>query len=219
LARISVAICTLGKIRIEHELGLLAQTWPLGHQREITVLKKYSIQNARNLAVYDAQKSKADFLLFYDDDMVPRSSDALMTLINTIDQNPKIDVLGAVYPRRTAIPEPVVAKTQGGGAFWDWEDGKIHKVWMVGTGFTIYRLSSLKKLIVPKDRVNIGDGHRVRCPRYFEINHSTDDFNFAALVAPIGLRQYVHGGVIVDQIGFEDGHRFMVEDARVRVEV
>lgn len=217
MSKVTIATCTMGRITIEHELGIMAQAWPLGHGREYAVMKGYSIQDARNLAVRDAEMHESDLLMFYDDDMIPHSPDAVMTLINAIVQNDDIDVIGAVYPRRTEIPEPVVEKEQMTGAFWGWEDGEIHKVWMVGTGFTLYRMSAFDKLDVPTDKIKAADSEEpVDCRRIFEISTTTDDFHFAALAQDAGINQYVHGGVMCDQIGL-DGKRWKVSDARVKV--
>lgn len=218
MAQITVAVCTLGRVTIEHELTILSQTWPLGHAREYAVMKGYTIQDARNLAVRDAEMHGSDFLTFYDDDMLPRSADALMRLLNAIVQNPKIDVLGAVYPRRTEVPEPVVERKQGEGAFWGWEDGRLHRVWMVGTGFTIYRMKALDRIKdVPVDQLKAADSEDpVDCRRIFEITTTTDDFAFAVSARKSGIKQYVHGGVLCDQIAL-NGQRWRVEDARVKV--
>lgn len=217
MAQISIATCTLGIIRIEHELDMLAQVWPLGHGREYVVLKGYTIQNARNLAVRDAVEHGSDYVLFYDDDMLPRAPDAMMKLISTITQNPEMDVLAAVYPRRTPLPEPVVEKAQGDGTFWGWQDGEIHRCWMVGTGFTIYRIKAFDKLDVPVELVKAADSSEpVECRRVFEINTGTDDYHFAILAKEAGITQYVHGGIICEQIGL-DGKRWRVEDALIKV--
>ena len=212
-----VAICTIGKIRIEHELAMLAQNWPLGHGRGFSAPRGYGIQDARNIAVKDAETQGADAIMFYDDDMIPTSPNALMKLITAMDQNPEMDVIAGVYPRRTDVPEPVVEKESGQGAFWGWEDGEIHQVWMVGTGFTLYRMSAFDKLDVPTDKIQpVEYEEAVECRRIFEIDTGTDDFHFAMAAQKVGIKQYVHGGVICHQIGL-DGETWKVSDARVRV--
>ena len=212
-----IATCTKGVIRIEHELAMIAQAWPLGHGRGFSAPRGFGIQDARNVAVKDAEAQGADALLFYDDDMIPTTPNALMKLITAMDQRPEIDVIAGVYPRRTYVPEPVCEKEPSMGAFWGWEDGEIHQCWMVGTGFTLYRMSAFDKMDVPTDLIKpVEYDEAVECRRIFEIGTGTDDFHFAIEAEKVGIKQYVHGGVIAHQIGL-DGETWKVEDARVRL--
>jgi hypothetical protein len=193
----------------------------MGHEKEITISKGYDIEDSRNIVFQGALDDGSDYVFFYDDDMIPLRTDALYSLCNVITQNPEMDVLGAVYPRRTSVPEPIVSKSEGAGVFWGWEDGGIHKVWMVGTGFTVYRLAKFKELVLPTYLVRgIGDttSEGVKCKRVFEMNgtNQTDDFNFAVLASNNNINQYVHGGIVCDQIGLDE-KRWQVGDARVRI--
>lgn len=208
---ILIACCTLGKIRVEHEMAVIYQVFPLGRTAKYRVFMGMETTAARNWACQEAKKEDSEYLLFWDDDMLPHSKSAVAALATAMTQNPEIDVLGAVYPmRRAAAPEPIVIKTPGDGVWWGWEDGGIHRVHMTGTGYTMIRVSALER--IPGEEyfttrgVTGGDS----------AGHMSDDQTFAQLCAEHGLSWYVHGGVVCDQIDIE-GQRFRVEDARIAV--
>lgn len=211
--KILMAICTKGKVTIEHEYCLMMQLWPLGHYRDFFVAKGHTIENARNLAAHRAIAQDFDVLFFYDDDILPTTVDAVQQLITVMDQNEKVEVLAGVYPRRTPIPEPVCSEVTGGGPFWGWRDGKIHECYMVGTGFTMYRVKALKRLIdeglAPEYKVKSGnieskDVETVKVRKFFRIDTQTDDFNFSMDFGE-SIRQFVHGGVVCQQVDLKTG--------------
>ncbi len=150
--------------------------------------------------------------------MIPVKTDASQRLINVLDQHPEIDVVGAVYPVRRRVPYPCVSKEEGGGPFWGWRDGKLHEVFMTGTGFMAIRIASLMERSTPEpyqyEQTTLG--------RFFKTEEdgmggiTTDDFFFAGYCRHWGLKQYILGDVLCEQIE-EDGERFRVEDAEVAV--
>jgi len=213
------ACCTLGRIRIEHELAVLHQVFPLARTFQYRVYMGLSTEDARNWACKQAIEEDAEYLLFWDDDMIPRSPSAVASLVSAMTQAPEIDVLGGVYPmRRRDAPEPIVIKEPSEGVWWGWEDGKVHKVYMTGTGFTMIRTESLRRFDVEMY------GER-ELPRIFgrktiqteeHSGHMADDEYFAELCKGAGLSWYVAGNVICDQIEMT-GYIYRVEDAKVLV--
>jgi hypothetical protein len=137
------------------------------------------------------------------------------TLLETMEQNPEIDILGGVYPARQGTPAPIVLVEKQGKPWWGWEDGEIHKVWMTGTGFTIYRMASFKKLQPPLKTLNTTKGNAWNIKEYFRLVDGTDDYALAVDAEEAGLQWYVHGGVVCDQIE-ADGVRFEIKNARQR---
>ena len=205
-----IATPTLGVARTQWGLAVGGHTWPIGRNRSHIAIMNMTTVGARNLAIYMALRDeKFDFLMFWDDDIIPRTVHACIDLVSTMAQHDEIDILGAVYPRRHEPPEPIVVKEDGHGAWWGWKDGGLHEVYLTGTGFTLMRCSSLRKLVVPKEMAVGGEELGV----YFDTQEGfSDDFWFARIAREQGLKWYVHGGVVCDQVDL-NGKRWQVEDA------
>ena len=214
---IFIAVCTLGAVRAEWAVGLASMHQSMGRVQQLSLIKNMKIADARNFAANLALSMDCEYLLFWDDDMIPRMTDASKRLITALDQHADLDVIGAVYPMRRAVPEPCVVRDKGDGAFWGWKDGQIHKVYMAGTGFMAIRLSALKTTVPEPYQVN-----HTTLGRYFQIEEdgaggvTTDDFWFAAYCKHWKLQQAVHGGVICDQIE-DSGEMVRIEEAEVQV--
>ena len=204
-----IATPTLGQARTEWGIRLSGHTWPVGMNRSHFAILGMVTCAARNFAVYLARKDKAQYLLFWDDDVLPRSVQATNDLVNAMAHNPEIDILGAVYPKRGMTADPIVVKEEGCGIWWGWQDGQIHQVHMSGTGFLLMRMSSLEKLVVPTEPQVNGEEIGV----YFDTPEGySDDFWFARLCAEQGLKWFVHGGVLCDQADL-DGRLWKFEEA------
>lgn len=216
---IFLAVCTLGDVRAEWAVGLAAMHQVTGRTRHLSLIKHMGIADARNFAVNTACAIDAEYMMFWDDDMIPRLSDASNRLFTALDQHPEIDVISGVYPMRRNLPEPVCVEEKGKGIYWGWRDGKIHPVYMGGTGFMAMRVKSLKETV--PEPYKIANTSFV-LGRYFQIGEDgeggvkTDDFWFADYCGHWGLKQYVHGGVVCDQIQ-KDGEMVRLEEAMAEV--
>lgn len=196
----TVAICTLGTIRFEHEGWLLQQTGPFGFQRHLAYvcMPDSDLQTVRCKAYEMAKEYGSEFLVLYDDDIIPLTTGAIAGLIGGLDQNDDIDIIGGVYPIRRDPPDPIVIKNRGEGAWWGWQDGKLHRVYMTGTGLTAYRMSSLANIPTPT----------------FEFSdEETDDSILAQKVKALGMKWYVDGSVTADQLEL-NGKRWQFKDAK-----
>lgn len=213
--KLAIGICTLGLIRVEHEIMMTGVGLPMGQALGRVYVKGYGIQDARNIAWNAAEGMGYEYFMFWDDDCVPLSGGAVETMLETMEQNPEIDILGGVYPARQSIPAPIVTLESTGKPWWGWEDGGIHRVWMTGTGFTMYRMSSIQKLDAPVKSFETAKGPW-DIPQYFRLENGTDDFALAVEAEKAGLRWYVHGGIVCDQIE-PTGLRFQVKNARHRI--
>jgi len=216
--RIAIAVCTLGAVRAEWWLMSTSAAQPLGTAQAFVTIIGETIEDARNLAAAYAETGGWEYLMFWDDDVVPHKLNAVEYLLETMDQNDEIDILGGVYPARTMVPIPIVYQERGGKVWWGWENGHIHRVWMTGTGFTVYRMSSLKKLNPTKKEMRFENGKVWHMPRYFRMEGNVDDYQLAIDAEKAGLSWYVHGGVTADQMELS-GKRYRFEDAKQRIEV
>lgn len=217
--KLLVATCTLGTMRAEAIPYLARIGTPLGQKRLQMWVIGYSTQDARNFAATAAHGKNCEYLMMWDDDIVPHDFGAAETLLTTMDQNPEIDILGGVYPARQEMPAPIVTQKPLGEPWWGWEDGGIHKVWMTGTGFTMYRMASLKKLNPEQIMLTVPEtGEDWPALEYFVLDPRgpTDDYHLAKRAEAAGLSWYVHGKVTADQINLS-GKRFSFNDARQRI--
>jgi hypothetical protein len=201
-----IAVCTLGKVRAEWATSLAIMKPVTGRPYELTLIQGMTTIDARNVAMALAVERESEYLVFYDDDMMPRDSDAVLNLVSAMERYPDIDVLGGVYPRRRSVPDPLVFKEENGGVWWGWEDGQIHEVYMTGTGFMCIRM---ERMAFPVETYELRDGI---IPRFFDRTvDKTDDFYFADLCKANGRRQFVHGKVICDQMNI-DGTRYAIAE-------
>ncbi len=205
-----------GTVRTDWAIAFASQIPPTGRTRNFSVLEGFSsVPHLRNVAVHVALMEEAEYLMFWDDDVIPRSQVAMQKIVITLDQNPDATIVGGIYPRRGEIPEPIVAQTVDSGLWWGWEDGGVHKVYVSGTGFMVIRMADLAEIEVPTEEME--DGSVLR--QFFgERPHYTDDYWLAALLAKHNKTWLVHGDVVCDQVDI-DGTRYRIEDAKQKVAV
>jgi glycosyltransferase involved in cell wall biosynthesis len=209
MSKVLLAIPTRGQVRIEWATGFRIQAQPTGMNWDIINIMGHTCDDARNVSVQVAKDGHHEFVMFFDDDMVPYNELAFARLINGIVQNPEISALGGVYPRRYGNYEPIVIRERGSGVWWGWEDGNIHKVFMTGTGFTIFRIADLPEV----EQYPAPDGTIIS--RYFQHNEygKTDDVYLAEIFDEQGLGWYVHGNVQARQMDI-DGKVYDFKEAR-----
>lgn len=201
-----VATPTLGLVHIDWAMMLRYQNLPANVATSLFRVKGFNVADARNLCIYHARNVNAKYMMYYDDDVVPRDAFGIMMLYQAIVNRDEIDILSAVYPARFKPPIPIVFKEPGEGSWDGWRDGGIHKIWMGGTGFSIIRMSSLQKINAPMRVIN-----GILMEDFFGDLMTTDDNHFAQLAKQSDFSWYVHGGVIADQID-KDGKVYCVDD-------
>ena len=202
-ARVTEVICTLGAVRIEWAAAFSVHQVPMSCTRGTLIIEERTTVNARNYAVDAVRKQTQDdgFLLFWDDDIVPRDRFSMARMLAAMTTHPEIDVLGGVYPTRRDVPEPIVVARPFETAYWGWQDGKIHQVYMVGTGYMMIRMGSFAD---------------IPTPWFDDQSGMSDDFSFGQLCKDNGKAVYVDGSVICDQIDL-DGKQYKVEDGQPEV--
>jgi SAM-dependent methyltransferase len=106
------------------------------------------VDEARNWAVEKAREVRAKYLFFIDYDvLVP--PDALLRLQYDMEQHPEADVFCGVYCSKCNVPQPLIFKRDGFGAWWDWKVGEIHELTPDGgchMGLTLLRVSAFDKI-------------------------------------------------------------------------
>lgn len=207
---IVVVTATLGMMRIEVSLAQQKAVFPMSIVRTLGAVVGKTTSVARNLAVKAAHAEHIEYLMFWDDDILPHDVAAPTKLMNVMLNNPQVSVVGGVYPRKVdSTREPIVFRERGETAWWGWRDGRVHEVYMTGTGFMILRVSDMTAMNV--EAVDIG-GEQV--PDLFRATDEselkqTDDFYFAELCHRNKKRIFVHGGVVCNQIA-ANGHHYQV---------
>lgn len=189
------SICTLGLTRVEWAAAFALRFPSLGGVRETAVILDRTTSDARHHAVKAAQEKNADILFFWDDDIIPLHRKHQAEMLETMARHPEIDVLGGVYPTRRDTLEPIVIAVRDDLPWWGWQDGKVHKVFMVGTGYMAIRMASFKDVPLPW----FDDGEFM-----------SDDYFFADVCERYGKSIYVDGRAICDQMDL-NGKRYSVK--------
>ena len=157
----------------------------------------------------------AEYMMCFDDDTVPPSH-AIMSLWYVLSQNPKAAVAGGIYCTKSETPEPIVYKTLGDGAFWNWTLGDIFPCAGIGAGCMMVRLSALKDIPKPWFKDQLGNSDR-RKEKIGDLEMDvvseimTDDLYFCRKVTDAGYEILAHGGILPLHIG-QDGRQFHLPD-------
>ncbi len=205
-----VMTATLGMMRIEVAVAQQRAVFPMSIERTIGTVVGRTTSEARNLAMKSAYADHFEFLLFWDDDIVPRDYAASAKLMNVLLHNPQVAVVGAVYPRKiSSTCEPIVFKERGETPWWGWQDGRVHEVYMTGTGFMMLRVEDIAQIPVEATKIGNEDVPDLFRATEEEDLRQTDDFYFAELCHRAKKRMFVHGGVVCDQLG-TNGHAYQV---------
>jgi len=182
---------------------------------------------ARQIMTKRAIEMGAKYIVYWDDDiLVP--ADGLYRLYNFMEKNPKVGMVASVCTTRHAeFTEPVIYKTHGEGAYWEFECGEgavPEQIFAAGAGFTMARISAIvdviaklkadnggtevpiwadeKALIITKDK-----------PGVDQINQFWGhDIRFCKLLQESGYPIYVHGAVLCGHLDVRTGQIYTLPD-------
>ena len=213
---IIIVLSGTSTVRLEWAFEFKHQYLSFGRQVTAVSIAGYSpIPAARNACIHEAIKRDAEYMLFWDDDIMPQDSQGLSYLTATMDHHPEATLIGSVCPIRADVPEPIVVESKFSGPTYKWKDGKVHKVHHSGTGFLLIRIKDLLTIDVPTVVI---EGEEMG--EY--ISHSvadSDDYSLADLMKEHNKLWLVNGRVICNQIDRETGKIYRVQDVDDIVEL
>lgn len=147
--RLLIVTGTLGIVRIEWSIARYRQALPCNWVTAAAnfgignvVPMNYLIADAQNLGCGEAISRGAEWILFWEDDVVPPLN-ALLQL-NKFIPKVTVPVVSGLYFTKSSCSEPMIYRDLGTGSFRDFKIGD--KVWAAGvpTGFLLVHSSVIK---------------------------------------------------------------------------
>jgi GT2 family glycosyltransferase len=145
---IAIGVPTRGTVRAEWAVQMMQLAFPVNTTRMVNLVPDQSVEDARNFCVKDALERDARYLLFIDDDvLVPMN--ALLRMVQIMEQEPQWSLVSAIVPTKTEPAEPCVFKGDRPGAFWDWSHGERFEIDSCGMACCLIRMEAVKKIPEP----------------------------------------------------------------------
>lgn len=124
---------------------------PYGYNAAELRCDGFEIGVARTQSVEKARENGADWLLFIDYDVLPPAWGFKQLMYRTTT-HPECDIFAGVYCVKEHPTIPIIYRTWGEGACWDWTVGDVlTPVVGVPMGFTLLRLSLFDRLTNTKE--------------------------------------------------------------------
>lgn len=149
--RLCIGTPTLGTIRMEWHQARIGQVIPVNWSM-INIMQTmggyvplgFLVADAQNLIVKHAVEGNFEWLLLYEDDVLPLP-DAFVRL-NQYMLKSDVPVVSGLYYAKARPPEPLVFRGRGNSVYMKWKRGQ--KVWGDGvpTGFLLIHTSILKAM-------------------------------------------------------------------------
>lgn len=141
-----LGIPTLGRpVPMDWALMLKSLGTPINYNTNFHIVKGREVADARNDIAQFAIDRDAKYLFFLGDDVVPPSH-TIKHMIYRMEQDSTIGVIGGVYVNKEDNPSPLVFRTIGQGAYWDWKVGEFFEVFGTGMDCNLIRVDLLKQL-------------------------------------------------------------------------
>lgn len=150
-ARLMVGTPTLGNIRFEWHSARIGQIIPVNWSMIMVsemmggyVPLGYLVADAQNKIVKHAVEGNFEWLLLYEDDMLPEP-DAFLRL-NQYMLDKEVPVVSALYHIKARPSDPLVFRGRGNGVYRKFEKGDL--VWADGvpTGFLLIHMSIINAM-------------------------------------------------------------------------
>lgn len=166
---ILIGVATLGTIRYEWHVHrrnqILPINWQSGeitanHQLDSVASIGYNTEDAQNVCVHHALKNDYEWLLLWEDDVLPPFN--ALVLLDTYVASKKYPIVSGLYYSKSIPSWPLVFRRRGNGAYLDFTLGD--KVWCDGvpTGFILIHTSIIKYVAEHSEEYTAPDGNRVR---------------------------------------------------------
>lgn len=149
--RLCIGTPTLGTIRMEWHQARIGQIIPVNWSM-VNIMETmggyvplgFLVADAQNLIVKHAVEGDFEWLLLYEDDMLPLP-DAFVKM-NKYMLDADTPVISGLYYTKSRPSEPLLFRGRGNGVYMNWKKGD--KVWCDGvpTGFLLIHLSILKAM-------------------------------------------------------------------------
>jgi hypothetical protein len=167
--RILIGIPTLGVIRYEWHMHDKGQTIPINWQAGSVTVTHYpesiagigfQVADAQNIVVDAAVKDHYEWMLLYEDDVLP-PFDAYMRLAQHMEAG-TCPIVSGLYYSKGSPSWPLLFRGRGNGSFTDFTIGK--PVWVDGvpTGFLLIHSSIFKHMWQESPAYQLPDGKKVR---------------------------------------------------------
>jgi SAM-dependent methyltransferase len=182
---------------------------PINYNVFYNTVQHTRVDAARNHFAQYAKQEKAKYLFMMGDDTVPPGH-TLRKLVYLMDNNPEIDVLGAMYWTKSDPSFPLVFRGNGAGAYWDWKLGEFFECTGLGMDATIIRTSIFDKL----DEKFPGEPYflTIKADGYAEdLNKTetwTEDLYFCDKVQKIGGKIFMDSSLQCDHYDVWTGKKY-----------
>ena len=204
---------------------------PEGFSCELNIVTRKLIHAARNTAIKDMLVGGFDYLLMCDDDNAPKHNNALKLLIDARVDIVSGCIRKRSFPNHLAFHKEIIDKESGFFEFEDYEtmpqSEGLFEVGNVGTGFVLYKRAILERLYKKYDYcpfenklshfAPLTNGYRCEFERAHESGeqikvaqdgslqvmrqHLSEDLLFHRRAKQLGVRLWVHCGVLLDHYG------------------
>lgn len=167
--RILIGVPTLGIIRIEWDVHRRGQTIPINwqcgevtasHLPESVISMGYSVADAQNVIVERAYLDKYEWLLLWEDDVLPPFNSLIMLSMHM--EKKTAPIISGLYYSKGNPSWPLLFRGRGNGSFRDFKMGD--RVWCDGvpTGFFLCHMSIMNYLWENSKEYQLPDGRKIR---------------------------------------------------------
>lgn len=148
------------RTQLRRTQGMVPIMWASNHMQLVAPLNASMVYmfefgrlaaEAREVLTRDALARGVKYIFYWDDDtLIPPL--AIYSMHQYLESHPDVGAVTGVYTTREDNPEPVLYKTHGGGAYWDFQAGpnaEPEEVFSTGGGCLMVRADAIRKMTQP----------------------------------------------------------------------
>ena len=136
------------KVAVEWAINYENLNVPVMVNRCTQITFNRPIAEARNMICKGALERNNKYVFFLDDD-VTCPSNTLRRLLYDLEQDDDVGIACGIYCSKEDLPQPLVFKEIGNGAYWKWKAGETFEVAAAATGCMMIRTDILKDIPEP----------------------------------------------------------------------